>query len=114
MTTKRPWGFFHFLFRGKGVWLKRIQVTGGATSLQRHQHRDELWVIYVPAGVTHRIIGRGSLLELALGTPRESDIRRLEDLYGRRRGQYGSSSSMIAGHSRTHKPQPKTQAGREG
>ena len=97
-TTRRPWGWFHLLFQGKGVWLKRIRMQGGATSLQRHQERDELWVIYVPHGVTHRITGRGTLLEVALGTPRESDITRLHDLYARRRGKCGPSRLMSAGH----------------
>ena len=81
--AKRPWGHFKILLRGRGWWLKRLTLTGGATSLQTHRHRDELWVLYVPAGVQHRISGRGSLLELALGTPLEKDVQRLADVYGR-------------------------------
>ena len=81
--TKRPWGFFQILLHGKGWWFKRLSLTGGRTSLQHHHERDEVWVIYVPAGVKHRIGGRGDLLELAIGNPREDDITRFADDYNR-------------------------------
>ena len=51
--------------------------------MQHHQERDEIWVIYVPAGVKHRIGGRGDVFELAIGDPREEDVTRFADDYGR-------------------------------
>lgn len=87
--VQRPWGYFRILLQGKGYWVKRLSLRGGRTSLQAHQDRDEVWVIYVPAGVKHRLGGQGDVLELALGEPREEDIQRVEDDYGRSEGTRG-------------------------
>lgn len=80
---RRPWGWFLRLIKTKRFWLKILWVTG-RTSLQTHSERDE-WhfgLYRVKKGETHRL-SHGVFLELALGKPRESDIVRLEDDYGR-------------------------------
>lgn len=89
--------------------MKIITVgAGGQLSLQRHAHRDELWIIldpglevevdghprpvavgdqvWIPRGTTHRIAstaGQARFVEIAFGAFDERDIERLEDRYGR-------------------------------
>ena len=109
--SKRPWGWFRVLVRGKGWWLKRLTLTGGATSLQRHSKRGEIWVLYVPPHATHRIIGRGSLLELAVGTPSERDVERLHDLYGRTGGEDGPECRVEKKVEKKRVRTPHTNAG---
>ena len=77
-----PWGSYQILLQGKRWWVKRLSLKGRLSD-QRHAHRDELWLIWVPRGTWHRIGGRGEFLELALGKPKESDVVRRADDYGR-------------------------------
>ena len=65
------------------LWLKILRVKG-QTSYQAHQMRDEYFigVFKVPYGEKHRL-SRGWYIELATGYPREHDITRYEDNYGR-------------------------------
>ena len=77
--VKRRWGYYKILLRGKGFWVKRIELKNASTSLQTHKKRDEIWLIYVPAGTKHRMGGRGSVLEIAIGDPRERDIVRYKE-----------------------------------
>jgi mannose-6-phosphate isomerase len=105
----RPWGEFRQYAHNEMTTVKVISVDPGASlSLQRHRHRDELWVVldsgliieiegctteavagqefFVPRTVTHRVSGGasgGRFLEVAFGEFDESDIERLEDRYGR-------------------------------
>ena len=110
MTDKRPWGSFQIFESKKDYWIKKITVKPGKKlSLQYHKHREEDWVIvkgtgiitrqttreevragnhyHIPCFVLHRIENTGTsdlvFLELARGTPKESDIIRVEDDYGR-------------------------------
>ncbi|MFA5652236.1 MAG: hypothetical protein WC933_02635 [Candidatus Paceibacterota bacterium] len=73
---KKKWGEYKVLLKGKGWWYKRLSFTGGSTSLQTHKNRDEIWVIYVPAGCKHQVGGKGDVFELAIGNPKERDIKR--------------------------------------
>lgn len=73
---KKRWGYYKVLLRGKGFWVKKLVFKDAATSLQTHKKRDEIWMIYVPAGTKHQVGGRGAVLELAIGDPRERDIVR--------------------------------------
>jgi mannose-6-phosphate isomerase-like protein (cupin superfamily) len=94
--------------------VKQLQVTPGhRLSLQRHQHRQEHWVvaqglatitvddrtwdapagemIFIPQGAVHRLANHGTdiviLIELQLGTYfGEDDIERLQDDYQRPAG----------------------------
>lgn len=64
--------------------LVKFLFVKGRTSYQSHKHRDE-WhfgLYKVKAGEKHRM-QHGVFLELALGKPKESDIIRYEDDYGR-------------------------------
>jgi len=106
----RPWGWFRQYAHNVTCTVKVIQVNPGeALSLQRHQHRDELWVVlddgleitvdddvtvadrgqefWVPRGSLHRVRGVGNaparFMEVAFGTFDEGDIERLDDRYGR-------------------------------
>ena len=107
----RPWGSFEGLGQGEGYQVKRLRVLPGQTlSLQRHQRRDEHWVvvngapvaerdgeshslgigdhILIPVGAVHRIHNPGDepaeLVEVQLGDYLgEDDIERFEDVYGR-------------------------------
>ena len=107
----RPWGSFEGLGQGEGYQVKRLRVLPGETlSLQRHQRRDEHWVvvsgapvaerdgeshsltigdhILIPLGAVHRIHNPGDepaeLVEVQLGDYLgEDDIERFEDVYGR-------------------------------
>lgn len=104
----RPWGGFSIIYMTRGMWVKLISIKPGCrTSLQSHKLRSEYWIctsgsltaivgkkkiamtkgdfVHVPIGRRHRIesTSGGVLLELALGEPREDDIVRYEDDYGR-------------------------------
>lgn len=109
-TVERPWGRFQQFSSGEPVTVKTITVEPGQRlSLQRHQHRAEMWhvlgdpvrvtvgdrtwdaqqgeLVWVPPGALHRLgsaDGRpGLVLELAFGDFDEADIERLQDDYTR-------------------------------
>lgn len=110
-TERRPWGDFTRLTAGDRYQVKRITVApGAATSLQRHHHRAEHWVVvagtaevtvgetvrllreneaaYLPLGVAHRLANPGmiplELIEVQSGAYLgEDDIVRLDDPYRR-------------------------------
>lgn len=106
-----PWGGYEILAPGDRHQVKRLFVNPGeATSLQRHLHRDEVWVVVrgaaeitigderhtvaegavlrCPAGTAHRIANPGKInleiIETQIGSYLgEDDIVRLSDNYGR-------------------------------
>lgn len=80
---KRPWGWFLKLLHLPRVWVKLLWVPG-RTSLQKHYYRDEIHIgIYrVKRGEVHRM-SHGAFIEIALGSPHEKDIIRIEDDYDR-------------------------------
>ena len=109
-VVERPWGQFQQFVSNEQVTVKIITIQPGhRLSLQKHQHRGEMWqildvpidvtvgdkqwsaqpgeMVWVPCGATHRMgnSGRepGRLLEVAFGHFDESDIERLEDDYAR-------------------------------
>ncbi|MGZ0189389.1 MAG: cupin domain-containing protein, partial [Alphaproteobacteria bacterium] len=107
----RPWGDFRRLTQGPRYQVKRITVKpGGSTSLQKHHHRAEHWVVvagtaqvtvddqtkllqeneaaYLPLGSAHRLANPGKipleLIEVQSGAYLgEDDIERLDDPYKR-------------------------------
>lgn len=110
--NRHPWGYSWVLAQNRDrVTAKLLTVyPGESLSLQRHQHRDELWMVVagqphvqigtdrwrawqwsmyeIPAGVTHRLwVMKGDqpakVVELAFGTFDDEDIERLDDVYGR-------------------------------
>ncbi len=110
-THYRPWGQYTNLFKGNNFLIKEIFVkSNGSLSLQKHFHRSEHWVItkgmpkitlnkkfflkkknetiFIPKGAIHRIQNpfkqTVKIMEVQLGSIlRESDIVRLQDIYGR-------------------------------
>jgi mannose-6-phosphate isomerase len=110
VEDRRPWGRFRRYTLDEPTTVKLITVDPGQElSLQRHRHRDELWVVldaglrvrvgdetcvaaageefFIPRGTVHRVAGGdhpARLLEVAFGSFDEDDIERLEDRYGRR------------------------------
>ncbi len=109
VVDERPWGRFRQYTDNEPTTVKLITVAAGQSlSLQRHRHRDELWIVldpglqveidgelqvadvdeefFIPRGTTHRISGGdapGRFVEIAFGEFDETDIERLEDRYGR-------------------------------
>jgi mannose-6-phosphate isomerase len=105
----RPWGRFRQYTLNEPTTVKLITVEAGQVlSLQRHQHRDELWIVlddtiwveldgeqvptragdehFIPRGTLHRVgaeDGVGRFVEIAFGAFDEDDIERLDDAYGR-------------------------------
>ena len=107
----RPWGNWSVIAAGARFAAKQITVApGGQLSLQRHQWRDEHWVVvqgtahvtvgadtrsvpentalFIPVGAVHRVANKGAadlvIIEVQYGTTLdEADIERLEDVYGR-------------------------------
>ena len=106
----RPWGRWEEYLNEDGYRLKRIIVhPGQRLSLQKHEHREEHWVIvkgagvfsldgeetkvvvgdtvYIQIGGVHRIQNDGAenliIIETQMGVCDEDDIIRLEDDYGR-------------------------------
>lgn len=110
-TVHRPWGSYTVLEDATDCKVKRLVVKpGGVLSLQRHQHRNEVWTVIsgaatvriddgenllrpgqvaqIRAGQLHRLENRGGedvhIIEVQTGTYfGEDDIERLEDIYGR-------------------------------
>ena len=107
-VVERPWGQFQQFVSNEQVTVKIITVQPGhRLSLQRHEHRGEMWQIldvpiditvgertwvaqpgesvWVPHGATHRMGNSGAapgrVLEVGFGYFDESDIERLEDDY---------------------------------
>lgn len=110
VTDQRPWGSFTQYACNEPCTVKVIDVAaGGVLSLQRHEHRDEMWIALdpgltfeiggsriqaevgtphlVPKRTIHRVRASadtgGRFLEVAFGRFDEDDIERLEDAYGR-------------------------------
>lgn len=111
MIEERPWGYFEVIAEADRCKVKRLVVyPGHATSLQRHHHREEIWVVAkgaaeftvngarrecaegaverIPPGSAHRIANPGKIdleiIETQLGSYLgEDDIVRLSDNYGR-------------------------------
>ena len=116
----RPWGAYQVVDEGADFLVKRITVTPGQRlSYQRHQHRNEHWVIVsgsgfatiegddhrlepgrvmeVPMGTAHRVTNDGptdlTFVEVQTGSYfGEDDIERLEDDYGRCADQAASQA----------------------
>lgn len=111
----RPWGRFENKIKEENYAIKKIIVNPGQKlSLQYHNHRSEHWVIihgkaevevdgvirileenehiFIPKLSQHRLTNIGNidleLIELQFGDIlEESDIVRLEDIYGRAMGE---------------------------
>lgn len=107
----RPWGFYEIIQDTDSYKLKRLVIKPGARiSLQRHQQREEHWIILSGTGIVtlnndqiavqagsmvhvklrdiHRIENNGKedlvFIEVQRGTYfGEDDIERLKDDYGR-------------------------------
>jgi mannose-6-phosphate isomerase-like protein (cupin superfamily) len=109
-VAERPWGDFQQFVSNEQVTVKIITVhPGHRLSLQRHDHRGEMWqildvpievtvdgrtwiaqvgeTVWVPRGAIHRMANPGTepgrLLEVAFGHFDEGDIQRLQDDYAR-------------------------------
>ncbi len=83
MKIVRPWGTMWKLFSTKHTWFKFILVRG-RTSLQSHSERTEWHFGFyrVDPMQKHRLLP-GAYFEFVKGNPREEDIIRYEDDYGR-------------------------------
>lgn len=107
----RPWGYFSVFCDYKNLKTKLIVVKPGCRlSLQRHEKRDEVWVVkkgmgsvvlnkrysmifpedqlVIPRGCWHRLANASETQELVIfevqvGECVEDDIERKEDDYGR-------------------------------
>ncbi len=104
----KPWGWYRILAKEEGYAVKLLRVKPGEQlSLQKHEERDETWLIlqgegvlerdarsiplregvsvHIPRGVWHRVTAKSRMLilEVQTGRPREDDIIRREDAYGR-------------------------------
>lgn len=109
-VEERPWGRFQQFVANRPVTVKTITVEPGCRlSLQRHEHREEMWhvldgradvhvdgvertlepgaMVLVPRGAVHRLGNSGTeqvrVLEIAFGHFDEDDIERLQDDYSR-------------------------------
>ncbi len=109
MIEFRPWGYFRVLYNNDGVKLKQIYIKNGhRLSLQKHEHRNEFWVVAQGSAIVevngfrrqinegdnvlirkkdvHRVeaITNTIIIELQYGDKLdEHDIIRIEDDYGR-------------------------------
>ncbi len=111
----RPWGSYDSVDMGGRFQVKHITVKPGAQlSLQMHHHRAEHWIVvsgtaevtcndktflltenqstYIPITAVHRLANPGKIpleiIEVQSGSYLgEDDIERLEDVYGRTKGQ---------------------------
>ena len=111
--VNKPWGSFEILDNGDKYTIKKIIVnSGGQLSLQSHQHRSEHWLIaqgvaevtidkntynlkenekiFIPQGAKHRLANWDKkklvVIEMWFGDILdENDIKRYEDIYGRKK-----------------------------
>ena len=108
ISVKRPWGEYHVLEKTPKHWLKKLFIKKGEqSSLQSHKNRDEIWIVLqgkikaqkgnknlilnvgevlrIDKEEKHRIyaLTNACILEAAFGQPKEKDIIRYEDEYGR-------------------------------
>jgi len=111
MSERRPWGSYTILEEREAYKVKRIEVLPAKRlSYQRHQKRDEHWVIVegealvtvegkdiplspggsvdIPRMAAHRILNPGKSLLVFIEVQKgdyfgEDDIIRLEDDFGR-------------------------------
>ena len=108
VKIKRPWGGYAIIEKKGSYWIKKLFVAKGKqTSLQSHAKREEVWIVLqgkirathgtkhsvlsvgeiikVRCGEKHRLYGvtDAIVLEAAFGAPRERDIVRYADDYGR-------------------------------
>lgn len=109
IVDERPWGHFRRYTCDTQSTVKLITVEASRSlSLQRHRHRDELWVMvdngllvqigndviearsgdefFIPRGTVHRVTGgesSGRFMEICFGRFSEDDIERLADEFGR-------------------------------
>lgn len=110
VKVEKPWGRFEQFTHNLPSTVKIITVAPGAIlSRQYHHQRDELWVVldagaevelgedilhpepeeklFIPRETIHRLSAAGEepvrVLEISFGEFDESDIVRLEDVYGR-------------------------------
>jgi mannose-1-phosphate guanylyltransferase/mannose-6-phosphate isomerase len=112
LHVDKPWGGFDQYAFNTPCTVKILTCNPGQKlSLQKHQHRGELWValdagavverdaerlrpaigeqVWLPAGATHRLSCDAStphpvrVLEVSFGTFDEADIERIQDDYGR-------------------------------
>ncbi|WP_020184941.1 cupin domain-containing protein [Methylopila sp. 73B] len=116
----RPWGTWEVIAGGENYAVKRIVVSPGARlSLQKHQHREEHWIVvegegivtrdderipvktgvavHLPLHCVHRVENPGKVdlvfIEVQRGDPLdEDDIERIEDDYGRAPAGEGSTA----------------------
>lgn len=109
-SVHRPWGWYEVIYASPSFWTKLITVKPGESlSLQYHEDRTEYWtpideglrgvingsmldlevgVRYdVMPNVIHRVTNPTDyycqFIEVATGSPREEDITRVQDKYGR-------------------------------
>jgi mannose-6-phosphate isomerase len=121
----RPWGRFRRYTHGEPTTVKVITVTAGqALSLQRHEHRDELWVVLDP-GLQVRIgdevidaavgdeflIPRGTLHRVAAGSRTRASSRSRSGGSTRTtsngsRTATGGTDQPVSTASRRHRPDP--------
>lgn len=79
-SDNRPWGRWEEYLNEPGYRVKRIQVhPGKRLSLQKHEHREEHWVVVQGEGIFTRNedvrrVQRGDTLHIAIG-----DVHRLEN-----------------------------------
>lgn len=110
-TVNRPWGSFRTIDHGPGYRVLHLWLDpGGKTSMKRHEHRSEHWLVvrgvarittdeatrlvptresvYIPPGEVHRLENPGNdvleVIEVDVGSyVGEDDIKRFMDAYGR-------------------------------
>jgi mannose-6-phosphate isomerase len=95
-----PWGRFRRCTLNEPTTVKLIPSSRAGAQLQRHRHRDELWIVlddavwvsstragaelFIPRGTLHRVGPRAErLLEVAFRDFDADDFERLDDAYGR-------------------------------
>lgn len=111
MEEHRPWGSYITYYKDKHMIMKRLLVKPGCRlSLQSHKERKEVWVVEygtalvqvcdkekllnpgdtveIKHGEKHRLSNPSetkslSVAEIGWGNPREEDIVRYEDDFGR-------------------------------
>ena len=67
--TTRPWGSFYSLEKKEGYQVKQLLIKPDSrTSLQYHDHRDEVWVVVKGYGLAWHTGSSGDIVKETIGT----------------------------------------------
>ena len=93
-TVVRPWGSFFVLYSEEGYQVKKLRINPESrTSLQYHEHRDEVWVVVRGSGIAWHVGSDGNdVIQETIGV---GDTLKVESGFPHRIENTSSSTDLI-------------------